>query len=134
MRLGTIRVRGRTAAAVQDEAGWTVIDAGDVADLVSRADWRAQVGDALAVTSTSWLPHHTVEVLRPILAPAKVICCGLNYRDHIAETQREVPTYPTLFAKYADTITDPMAPVRVAGSDRVDWEAELAVVIGRRCP
>lgn len=134
MRLGTIRAAGRTTAAVQDDAGWTAIDAGDVADLVSRDDWRDQVRDGLTGASASWLPHQAVEVLRPILAPTKVICCGLNYRDHIAETRREVPQYPTLFAKYADTITDPTAPIRVAGSEEVDWEAELAVVVGRRCP
>jgi 2-keto-4-pentenoate hydratase/2-oxohepta-3-ene-1,7-dioic acid hydratase in catechol pathway len=134
MRLGTIRAAGRTTAAVQDDAGWTLIDAGDVAGLVSRGDWRDQVRKALASPSPSWLPHDEVEVLRPILAPAKVICCGLNYRDHIAETQREIPEYPTLFAKYADTITDPTAPIDAAGSDRVDWEAELAVVVGRSCP
>jgi acylpyruvate hydrolase len=134
MRLGTIRVAGRTTAAVQGDDGWTVIDARDVADLVSRADWRDQVRDALADVSPSRLPRQAVEVLSPILAPAKVVCCGLNYRDHIAETRREVPEHPTLFAKYADTITDPTAPIRVAGSDHVDWEAELAIVIGRPCP
>ena len=58
----------------------------------------------------------------PLAPPGKVICCGLNYGDHIAETGRERPAYPTLFAKYADIVLP-------AGLE-VDHEAELAVVVG----
>jgi len=134
MRLGTIAIAGRTSAAVHDDAGWAAIAASDVADLISRADWRDQVTETLAAASVDWLPADAVEVLRPILAPAKVVCCGLNYRDHIVETKRDVPEYPTLFAKYADTVTDPTATIDIAGSERVDWEAELAVIIGQPCP
>ena len=65
---------------------------------------------------------------RPV--PAKVICCGLNYADHIAETGRETPAYPTLFAKYADTLVGPDADIVVPAGCDLDWEAELAVVIG----
>ncbi len=65
---------------------------------------------------------------RPV--PAKVICCGLNYADHIAETGRETPAYPTLFAKYADTLVGPDADIVVPAGCELDWEAELAVVIG----
>ena len=65
---------------------------------------------------------------RPV--PAKVICCGLNYADHIAETGRETPVYPTLFAKYADTLVGPDADIVVPAGCDLDWEAELAVVIG----
>ncbi|MGO4256046.1 fumarylacetoacetate hydrolase family protein [Marmoricola sp. RAF53] len=67
-------------------------------------------------------------VRRP--APAKVICCGLNYADHIAETGRETPAYPTLFAKYADTLTGPTDDIVVPAGCELDWEAELTVVIG----
>jgi len=69
-----------------------------------------------------------VHVNRPV--PAKVICCGLNYADHIAETGRETPAYPTLFAKYADTLVGPDADIVVPAGCELDWEAELAVVIG----
>ena len=65
---------------------------------------------------------------RPV--PAKVICCGLNYADHIAETGRETPAYPTLFAKYADTLIGPDDDIVVPAGCELDWEAELAVVIG----
>jgi acylpyruvate hydrolase len=62
--------------------------------------------------------------------PAKVVCCGLNYGDHIAETGRERPQYPTLFAKYADTLTGPYDDITLPAGTQVDWEAELAVVVG----
>jgi acylpyruvate hydrolase len=67
-----------------------------------------------------------------IPSPSKVLCVGLNYRAHILETGRELPQYPTLFAKFAQTLMgshdDLVLP---AVSERVDWEVELGVVIGR---
>lgn len=67
----------------------------------------------------------------PMPPPDKVICCGLNYGDHIAETGRERPTHPTLFAKYADTLLPDGAEIVLPAGLQVDWEAELAVVVGR---
>ena len=69
-----------------------------------------------------------MRIERPV--PGKVICCGLNYADHIAETGRETPEHPTLFAKYADTLTGPEDEIVVPAGCELDWEAELAVVIG----
>jgi acylpyruvate hydrolase len=66
----------------------------------------------------------------PLPAPGKVICCGLNYADHIAESGRERPAYPTLFAKYADTLIGPEDDIVLPRGLDVDWEAELAVVVG----
>jgi acylpyruvate hydrolase len=63
--------------------------------------------------------------------PAKVLCVGLNYRPHILETGRDLPEYPTLFAKFAQTLLGARDDlVLPAVSDRVDWEVELGVVIG----
>jgi acylpyruvate hydrolase len=67
-----------------------------------------------------------------VIRPGKVICVGLNYRAHILETGRELPEYPTLFAKFADTLLGPRDDLVLPSvSQRVDWEAELGVVIGR---
>ena len=64
--------------------------------------------------------------------PSKVVCVGQNYRSHIEEMGREIPPFPVLFAKYADTLTDPYAAIaKPAETDQLDWECELAVVIGR---
>ncbi|MEI7055732.1 fumarylacetoacetate hydrolase family protein [Nocardioides sp. CCNWLW239] len=67
----------------------------------------------------------------PMAPPGKVICCGLNYGDHIAETGRERPAHPTLFAKYSDTLIPDGVDIVLPAGLEVDWEAELAVVVGR---
>jgi acylpyruvate hydrolase len=78
------------------------------------------------------IPLADVQLLAPVLRPGKIICLGLNYRGHVTETKRELPTYPVLFTKFADSVIGPddfiVAPPE---SSQVDYEAELAVVIGR---
>ncbi|WP_439565970.1 fumarylacetoacetate hydrolase family protein [Microcella sp.] len=70
--------------------------------------------------------------LCPVLAPAKVICVGLNYRTHILEMGHDLPQYPTIFLKHADTLIGPTADIELPPvSDRIDWEGELVVVVGR---
>ena len=68
----------------------------------------------------------------PIPRPEKIICVGLNYRDHAAESGQAVPDEPILFAKYNTSLLAPGAPIRLprVAPDQVDYEAELAVVIG----
>jgi acylpyruvate hydrolase len=72
--------------------------------------------------------------LRPVIpAPGKVICVGLNYRAHIEETHREESDYPVLFTKFAGSLTGPYDPIPCPPeSEAVDYEGELAVVIGDR--
>ncbi len=65
--------------------------------------------------------------------PGKIICVGLNYRDHAEETGAELPTAPLLFAKWPNTLIGPGEPIVLPEEAReVDYEAELGVVIGRR--
>ena len=73
-----------------------------------------------------------VRLLAPVPRPGKVICIGLNYRDHAKEQNVEPPKTPIVFSKFATSITAPETPIRLGTSQKVDWEAELAVVIGRR--
>ncbi len=120
MQIATLRARtGTTTAGVRVGDAWRSLPAADLSALLSSgADWvtGAVVEDAVPVL--------------PLPAPGKVICCGLNYADHIEETGRDLPAYPTLFAKYADTLVGPDADVVVPAGLQVDWEAELAVVVG----
>ena len=68
----------------------------------------------------------------PIVRPAKIICIGLNYEDHAAETGREIPEKPVVFAKYPNTVIGPGQTIRIPLiTTQVDYEAELVVVIGR---
>jgi 2-keto-4-pentenoate hydratase/2-oxohepta-3-ene-1,7-dioic acid hydratase in catechol pathway len=70
----------------------------------------------------------------PIPAPDKIICLGLNYRSHAEEAGFKVPTVPILFAKYRNALTGPTSPIMLPSvSNEIDYEGELAVVIGKPC-
>jgi 2-keto-4-pentenoate hydratase/2-oxohepta-3-ene-1,7-dioic acid hydratase in catechol pathway len=74
-----------------------------------------------------------VELLPPITDPQKIICIGLNYRAHAAEAGLEPPDSPTFFAKFANALAAPGAVVELpAASEKVDYEAEVAFVVGAR--
>src|SRR3954467_8329012 len=69
----------------------------------------------------------------PVPRPGKLICIGLNYRDHAAEIKMAIPQRPIVFSKFTTAVIAPGEAIeRPASSDQVDYEAELAVVIGRR--
>src|SRR5689334_39858 len=69
----------------------------------------------------------------PIARPHQILCIGLNYRDHAAETGQEVPREPILFTKSPNTLIGPNDDVRIPrGSTKPDWEVELGIVVGRR--
>jgi 2-keto-4-pentenoate hydratase/2-oxohepta-3-ene-1,7-dioic acid hydratase in catechol pathway len=71
-------------------------------------------------------------ILAPV-RPSKIVCVGLNYRKHAAEVNKPLPAEPLLFIKPSTSVLDPDAPIKLPpGVGRVDYEAELAVVIGRR--
>ena len=70
----------------------------------------------------------------PIARPHQILCIGLNYSDHAAETGQKVPTEPILFTKSPNTLQGPNDDVQIPrGSVKTDWEVELGIVIGRRC-
>ena len=74
-----------------------------------------------------------VTLLAPIARPGKLICIGLNYRDHAVEAKMPIPERPVVFSKFTTAVTGPGASVVAPpSSSQVDYEAELAVVIGRR--
>jgi 2,4-didehydro-3-deoxy-L-rhamnonate hydrolase len=90
----------------------------------------------------SWVRKNSSSALRvassvrlgpPICRPSKIICIGLNYRDHAAETKAEAPKEPVLFFKATTSLVGPNDNlVRPLNSSKVDWEVELAVVIGKK--
>lgn len=74
-----------------------------------------------------------VSLLPPVLHPGKVICLGLNYRDHAAEAGMAIPAYPVLFHKVAGSLIGHNQPIVVPRiSSRIDYEGELAIIIGKR--
>jgi 2,4-diketo-3-deoxy-L-fuconate hydrolase len=76
-------------------------------------------------------PYSRDQLGAPVLNPKQVFAIGLNYRDHAAESGVAVPSAPAVFTKFATCLTGPYDTVQLP-SDKVDWEVELVVVIGRR--
>lgn len=72
-----------------------------------------------------------IQLLSPVLKPGKILCVGLNYRDHAIESNMEIPGVPTIFVKLPSAVTGPGAPIVLPqNSTQPDYEAELAAVIG----
>jgi acylpyruvate hydrolase len=137
MRLVSYRSEEGTRAGVQTADG--VLDAGGLLggrplglrQLIEqgRLDELAERTD-----SASAEPASVIRLLPPIPDPDKIICLGLNYRSHAAEAGIDPPEQPTFFAKFRNALVPAGATVALpSASERVDYEAEVAFVVGRRC-
>ncbi|OWV81702.1 5-oxopent-3-ene-1,2,5-tricarboxylate decarboxylase [Rhizobium sp. R634] len=79
-------------------------------------------------------PFGKVRLGPPVTDPSKILCIGLNYNDHVAETGRALPTHPDIFAKFASTLIGPFDEICCSNiTSNLDFEGELAIVIGREC-
>ncbi|GIJ78694.1 2-keto-4-pentenoate hydratase/2-oxohepta-3-ene-1,7-dioic acid hydratase (catechol pathway) [Micromonospora phaseoli] len=134
MKLLRVGAPGRERPALLDEAGGLR----DLSGLIDDLDAAFLAADGLARLARvrpDELPALDGVDLRigPPLRPGKIVCIGLNYRDHAAETGAALPAEPVVFLKAPDTVVGPDDTVLVPrGSTRTDWEVELAVVIGRK--
>jgi acylpyruvate hydrolase len=129
VKLATIRTGDSTVAVRIDGQDVIELDAPDVGAVLRQDGWAeraaAGTGAPRALDDLDYAPL--------IPSPDKIICVGLNYRSHILEMGRELPEFPTLFAKYRGALVGARDDVILAGeSDKVDWEAELAVIVGSR--
>jgi 2-keto-4-pentenoate hydratase/2-oxohepta-3-ene-1,7-dioic acid hydratase in catechol pathway len=117
---------------VSFEGGFGRVEDGQVVPMgPSLVDWLAFGTQGVATGAPR--PLEEVRLLAPVPRPGKILCVGLNYRDHARETGQPIPTEPVLFSKFANSVVGPGADVVVPPeADQVDYEAELAVVIGRR--
>lgn len=136
MRIGLVGAE-RPAVLVGDDR---VVDVADVVPEVDAAFFAegglaavaAVVADRVAAGRTEPLGGRRVGA--PIARPHQILCIGLNYRDHAAETNQAVPAEPLVFSKAPNTLVGPDDDVHVPrGSTKTDWEVELGVVVGERC-
>jgi 2-keto-4-pentenoate hydratase/2-oxohepta-3-ene-1,7-dioic acid hydratase in catechol pathway len=129
---------GRRLGVEQPDGVMDLTDAlgANLGAVLNGHDPEAMIADALAAADTAAkapIPRSEIRHLAPLPRPGKIVCVGLNYHDHCREQGLEPPAYPTLFAKFANAISDPGAAVaRPRASDKLDLECELAVVIGVR--
>jgi 2-keto-4-pentenoate hydratase/2-oxohepta-3-ene-1,7-dioic acid hydratase in catechol pathway len=126
----------KPAALIDDD---TVIDLSDVVDDFDESFFgsggleRIRPIVAERIGSAERLSLTGRRIGAPIARPHQIICVGLNYRDHAAETGQAVPDEPILFTKSPNTLVGPFDDVRIPrGSTKPDWEVELGIVIGRR--
>ncbi|WP_406300932.1 fumarylacetoacetate hydrolase family protein [Embleya sp. NBC_00888] len=108
-----------------------MLDLADVRGPVPLADRRIRVAAETGLLRE--LPFAGVRIGAPVTRPGKVVCIGLNYRDHAQETGAPIPSRPVVFLKDPATVVGPRDTVSIPrGSTKTDWEVELAVVIGKR--
>ena len=134
MKLATLRLADRTVAVrVDADAAVEITGFAHVGELLKHDDWKAKAEAAAGashklsdIQPKNWAPVNP--------EPSKIICVGLNYANHIKEMGRDLPTYPTLFAKYPEALIGPFDDIVLPAhaGENVDWEAELAVVIGKK--
>jgi acylpyruvate hydrolase len=127
MRLVTLRTPNGTAAGRVDGDHIVELDATDL------RDWLERQEAGVSTAETGRVVNRADADLAPLIPrPRKILCVGLNYRNHILEMGRELPTAPTLFAKFDRALIGPNDDILLPPeSDQVDWEVELTVVIGR---
>lgn len=129
-RLGVLRADGTIADVCRADSGVPE----DMMDFLAAGDaMRDRVAAVAAgLDGACVLDPRTARLGPPLPRPGKILCIGINYKDHIEETNSETPDYPVVFSKYSNTIIGPEDPIRLpAISHAVDYEAEFAVVMGR---
>src|SRR5215208_6912254 len=136
MRLVTYRADGEGRAGVRVDAG--TLDAAELLGLgrisVKELIANTLLDDLRTSLEAAGDPIAAAELLPPLPDPDKIVCMGLNYRSHAAEAGIDPPEQPTFFAKFRNALAPPGAAVALpAASEKVDYEAEVAFVVGRRC-
>lgn len=136
MRFASYATADRLGLAVHSEAGWRGLATGD-ADFPGTLQSLIEAGgDALSRAGTALkrapsVDLSTVTLLPPLSHPEKIICIGLNYKDHSAESGFKQPDYPTVFGRFNSGLIAHGAPIlRPSFSEQLDYEGELAAIIG----
>jgi len=132
MRIASYRRPDGTTSFGRIE-GDTIADCGVPGQDSWLKDALAMGADLAAIPATGTFALEEVTLLPVLPNPTKILCVGLNYATHVAETGREQKEFPAIFHRWADTLVAQGAPlVRPPESTRFDYEGELAVIIGKR--
>ena len=132
MRIARVSKDGRIGLAAKAGDAVRVVFDADLADLdaqiaagtLSEAGAKAAAGEAVDETALTFLP--------PVARPSKIVCLGLNYRDHAEESGLGIPEFPVLFARFPSSLIGHGAPIVLPRvSEQLDWEAELVVVLSK---
>jgi 2-keto-4-pentenoate hydratase/2-oxohepta-3-ene-1,7-dioic acid hydratase in catechol pathway len=134
MRLVTFSAGGRPRPGVVAQQKVLELPYPDLVAFLEDGERARQAAEKLlAAPAAAAHPLSAVKLLAPIPKPPKLILIGLNYRDHAIESGLPIPETPTVFAKFSNAVIGPGEPIQLPqASKEVDYEAELAFVIGRR--
>jgi acylpyruvate hydrolase len=132
MRLARVTKDGKIGLAAKSGDAVTIAYGADVADLdahiaagtLAESGAKAAAGEAVDEAALAFLP--------PVARPSKIVCLGLNYRDHAEESGLGIPEFPVLFARFPSSLMGHGAPIILPKvSSQLDWEAELVVVLSK---
>ncbi|XP_026178330.1 fumarylacetoacetate hydrolase domain-containing protein 2A isoform X3 [Mastacembelus armatus] len=132
---------GGIRVGVEQDSGLGVVDLkafdssmpSTVRELLELGDKGLECAQRALASGQCMVQRSDIQLLSPVLAPEKVVCVGMNYRDHCLEQNAPIPKEPNIFSKFPSAITGPYADITLPSeSQEVDWEVELAFVIGRR--
>jgi 2-keto-4-pentenoate hydratase/2-oxohepta-3-ene-1,7-dioic acid hydratase in catechol pathway len=132
MRIARVTKDGKIGLAAKSGNTVTVAFGAEIADIdhhlaagtLASAGAKAAAGEAVDEASLTFLP--------PVVRPSKIICLGLNYRDHAEESGLGIPEFPVLFGRFPSSLIGHGAPIILPKvSSQLDWEAEMVVVLGK---
>jgi 2-keto-4-pentenoate hydratase/2-oxohepta-3-ene-1,7-dioic acid hydratase in catechol pathway len=132
MRIARVTKDGKIGLAAKSGDRVTIAFGAELADIDShlaagtldQAGAKAAAGEVVDEASLTFLP--------PVVRPSKIICLGLNYRDHAEESGLGIPEFPVLFARFPSSLIGHRAPIILPKvSSELDWEAELVVVLAK---
>jgi acylpyruvate hydrolase len=136
MRIVHFETRGLPGIAADNGSGWHGLTQpdngfpGTLPELITQGEDLLSIGKSLGQSPP--IDLNAVRLLPPVPEPPKILCVGLNYDDHLEESGLKKPTYPELFARFAGSLIAHQEPIRrPRESIALDYEAELAVVIGK---
>lgn len=132
MRLARVSKDGKTGLAAKIDGETKVVWDAGLADLDAQIASGKLAAAGAAAAAGETVDEASLTFLPPVAKPPKIICMGLNYRDHAEEAGLGIPDFPVLFGRFASSLIGHGAPIILPKvSEQLDWEAELVVVLSK---
>ncbi len=134
VRLGPVGMERPHVLLAEDRVLDVTDDVGDFDSGFFARGGMVEIRQLVRERTAEAVPMPDARLGAPVARPGKIVCIGLNYADHAAESGAPIPTEPVVFFKATNTLVGPNDDVHIPrGSLKTDWEVELAIVIGRTC-
>ena len=132
MRLARVTKDGKIGLAAQSNGKATIAYGADLADLDAHIAAGTLAGAGAKAAAGEAVDEASLTFLAPVVRPSKIVCLGLNYRDHAEEAGLGIPDFPVLFARFPSSLIGHGAPIILPKvSSQLDWEAELVAILAK---